>query len=70
MFLPAEKKDKISDYVIDQIRDGILSGKFKAGEFLGSEKDLLADFSVSKASIREALRVLEVMGLVEIKAGV
>ena len=70
MFLPAEKKDKISDHVIDQIRDGILSGKFKAGEFLGSEKNLLADFSVSKASIREALRVLEVMGLVEIRAGV
>jgi DNA-binding FadR family transcriptional regulator len=69
MFLPAEKKDKISDRVIDQIRDGILRGKFKAGEFLGSEKDLLADFGVSKASIREALRVLEVMGLVEIKTG-
>jgi DNA-binding FadR family transcriptional regulator len=70
VFLPPEKKDKISDYIIDQIRDGILSGKFKAGEFLGLEKDLLADFGVSKASIREALRVLEVMGLVEIKAGI
>jgi DNA-binding FadR family transcriptional regulator len=34
------------------------------------EKDLLADFGVSKASIREALRVLEVIGLIEIKAGV
>lgn len=69
MFFRPGKKDKISDSIIEQIRDGILSGEFKSGEFLGSEKDLLADFGVSKASIREALRVLEVMGLVEIKAG-
>ena len=70
MFLPPGKKDKISDSIIEQIRDGILSGQLKSGEFLGSEKNLLAEFGVSKASMREALRVLEVMGLVEIKAGV
>ncbi len=50
MFLPAEKKDKISDHVIDQIRDGILRGKFKAGEFLGSKKDLLADFGKTQGT--------------------
>ena len=42
----------------------------KPGDRLASEKELIDGFGVSKASVREALRVLEVMGLVEIKKGI
>ncbi|MCK4783939.1 MAG: FadR family transcriptional regulator [Desulfobacteraceae bacterium] len=70
MFRAASKTEKISDHIIEQIRDAVLSGQFKPGDRLASENELINQFEVSKATIREALRVLEVMGLIEIKKGV
>lgn len=70
MFQAAKKTFKISDQIIDQIRDAILSGKLKPGDRLASEKELADQFSVSKATMREAMRVLEVMGLIEMRKGV
>ena len=63
---PKLKTEKISDFIIAQIRDLIFSGELKPGDRLGSEKELIPRFGVSKATLREALRVLEAMGLVEI----
>ena len=70
MFQPANKTEKISDHIIEQIRDAILSGQFKPGDRVASENELITQFEVSKATMREALRVLEVMGLIEIRKGV
>jgi GntR family transcriptional repressor for pyruvate dehydrogenase complex len=69
LFQAAKKTSKISDQIIDQIRDAVLSGKLKPGDRLASEKELADQFGVSKATMREALRVLEVMGLIEIRKG-
>ncbi|MBC8466364.1 MAG: FadR family transcriptional regulator [Deltaproteobacteria bacterium] len=69
MFNTVNKTEKISDNIIAQIRDSILSGRLKPGDRVASEKELIAQFGVSKATMREALRVLEVMGLVEIRKG-
>lgn len=69
MFEAATKTEKVSDRIIYQIRDAVLSGRLKPGDRLASEKELIAQFEVSKATMREALRVLEVMGLVEIRKG-
>jgi GntR family transcriptional repressor for pyruvate dehydrogenase complex len=70
LFQAAQKTSKISDQIIDQIRDAILSGKLKPGDRLASEKELADQFGVSKATMREALRVLEVMGLIEMRKGI
>jgi GntR family transcriptional repressor for pyruvate dehydrogenase complex len=64
-----QRMEKISDRIIAQIRDIVLSGELKPGDRLGSEKELIAQFGVSKGTLREALRVLEAMGLVEIRKG-
>jgi GntR family transcriptional repressor for pyruvate dehydrogenase complex len=69
-FKTVDKSVKVSDNIISQIRDSILSGKLKPGVKLASEKDLILQFGVSKATMREALRVLEVMGLIEMKKGI
>ncbi|MCJ7683951.1 MAG: FadR family transcriptional regulator [Desulfobacteraceae bacterium] len=69
MFKAVSKSEKVSDNIIAQIRDSILSGRLKPGDRLASEKELIDQFGVSKATMREALRVLEVMGLVEIRKG-
>jgi GntR family transcriptional regulator, transcriptional repressor for pyruvate dehydrogenase complex len=61
--------EKISEQVINHIRDLILSGDLKPGDRLGSDKELMVRFNVSKATLREALRVLEVMRLINIRKG-
>ncbi|MDQ1333866.1 MAG: FadR family transcriptional regulator [Thermodesulfobacteriota bacterium] len=70
MFNNANKSEKVSDNIIAQIRDAILSGRLKPGDRLASEKELIEQFGVSKATMREALRVLEVIGLLEIRKGI
>ena len=69
MFKPTQKGHKVSHYVVEQIRDAILMGEFKPGDRLASERELIDQFQVSKASMREALRVLEGMGLIETRKG-
>ena len=70
MFKELERTEKVADSIISQIRDAILSGELKPGDKIAAEKDLVEEFGVSKASVRESLRVLEAMGLVQIRKGV
>lgn len=63
------KTNRISENIVDQIRRAILRGELKIGDRLPSEKELSKKFGVSKASLREAYRVLEAYGLLEIKQG-
>lgn len=60
---------KISDSIIQYIREVFASGQLNPGEKLGSERELMNAFGVSKSTLREALRVLEAMGIVEIRKG-
>ncbi|HTY22358.1 MAG TPA: GntR family transcriptional regulator [Desulfomonilaceae bacterium] len=69
MFKPAPRSNKVSHHVIEQIRDAILTGEFKPGDRLASQRELIDQFQVSKASMREALTVLEGMGLIEARKG-
>ncbi len=70
MFEAAAKSEKVSERIVVQIRDAVLSGRLKPGDRVASEKELIVQFGVSKATMREALRVLEAMGLVEIRKGI
>jgi len=64
------KSNKISEYIIEQIRKAIFEGRLKPGDKLPPEKALLETFHVSKATLREALRSLEILGFLEIRKGV
>jgi GntR family transcriptional repressor for pyruvate dehydrogenase complex len=70
MFRTVQKQEKVSNEIIDQVRETILSGKLKPGDKLASETELTKRFGVSKATMREAQRVLEAMGLIEIRKGI
>jgi GntR family transcriptional repressor for pyruvate dehydrogenase complex len=70
MYQKVEKSLKVSDGIIKQIRNSILTGELKPGDKLASEKELVDQFKVSKSSMREALRALEVLGLIDIKKGI
>ncbi|MGL5315991.1 MAG: FadR/GntR family transcriptional regulator [Peptostreptococcaceae bacterium] len=60
---------KVYELVIEQIQEKILSGEIKKGDKLPSERELSDQMGVSRTSIREAIRVLETMGLIESKQG-
>jgi GntR family transcriptional regulator, transcriptional repressor for pyruvate dehydrogenase complex len=57
------------EQVMQQIEERILDGRLKAGDRLPSERDLAASLGVSRPSLREALRVLEALGIVDIRPG-
>ena len=54
----------------EQLEEAILSGKLKPGEKLPPERDMIVDLATSRRSLREAMRVLEQKGLIEIRVGV
>jgi GntR family transcriptional repressor for pyruvate dehydrogenase complex len=55
--------------VLEQIERDLLDGRIGPGDRLPSERDLAADLGVGRSSVREALRVLEVMGLIRTSTG-
>jgi GntR family transcriptional repressor for pyruvate dehydrogenase complex len=59
----------LSDHILEQIADLISRGKLKPGDRIPSEKQLCEQFGVSRASVREALRSLSVMGVLESHMG-
>jgi GntR family transcriptional repressor for pyruvate dehydrogenase complex len=60
---------RLSDRVVDQIRDAILHGELRPGDRLPSERELAGQFGISRVAVRDALRTLEASGLVRVKAG-
>ncbi|RKE60327.1 FadR/GntR family transcriptional regulator [Microbacterium sp. AG238] len=55
--------------VLEKIESDLLAGKLGPGDRLPSERDLVAQLGVGRSSVREALRVLEVMGLIRTATG-
>jgi GntR family transcriptional repressor for pyruvate dehydrogenase complex len=64
-FRQASPRDAVSESILSLIR----SGELKPGTRLPSEPQLIAMTGVSRSSVREAIRSLETMGLVEIRRG-
>lgn len=69
MFEPIKSR-KLVDQVVEQLETSILEGAFKSGEKLPSEEQLANQLAVGRRSVREALKVLETKGLVEVQVGV
>jgi GntR family transcriptional repressor for pyruvate dehydrogenase complex len=63
------KERRLFEKIVDQIKDAVVSGTLKAGDKLPSEHELARIFGVSRSAVREALRILELSGLVIIKKG-
>ena len=56
-FKPIDRK-KASEQVAEQIRSSILGGLLRPGQRLPSERDLAAQFEVTRTTLREALKKL------------
>ncbi len=69
MSLKPITKSRLSEAAVEQIKELILTEKKKPGSKLPSERELVSQLQISRNSVREALRMLEIMGLVEVKPG-
>jgi len=67
-FKPIKPK-KIYEQIVEQIKAMITEGNLKPGDRLPPEREMADRFGVSRASVREALSALHLVGLVEIKSG-
>jgi len=65
-----KKFKSLQNYVQEQLKLYIIESNFKTGDILPSEKILGEQLGVSRTAIREALKVLETIGLIETKRGV
>ena len=68
VFQPIKPK-KISEEIVQQIKQLISSGDLKPGERIPSERELATMLGVSRPSVREAIMVLEAMGFLESRQG-
>lgn len=59
----------VVDQIIESLTDAIVQGEYRAGMKLPSEFELMADLQVSRNSLREAMKILAAMGIVEIRRG-
>lgn len=59
----------ITDQAVQQIKNEILSGRYKIGDRLPTEKDLCQQLGIGRSTVREALRMLKALGFIEVKQG-
>jgi len=60
---------KVTDEIIESLRRDISMGRLVIGDRLPNERELAQQFGVSQPTIREAVRALDAMGLVEVRHG-
>lgn len=63
------KLRRISDQVLDQLRELVLRGELKPGQQIMPERELAAALNVSRTSVRDAISKMVVMGLLEQRQG-
>lgn len=65
----SENNDNIRNYqiIVNKIKDLLIAGKLAPGDKLLSERKLAEELNVSRTSVREAFKVLNSLGIVEIK---
>jgi GntR family transcriptional repressor for pyruvate dehydrogenase complex len=62
-------KIRVSEDIIEQVRDLITSGRLKPGDRLPAEREFAQTLSVSRSAVREAIRALDSLGIVEARPG-
>jgi GntR family transcriptional repressor for pyruvate dehydrogenase complex len=67
-FRPARTRRAFEE-VIDQIQARVRSGEIQPGDRLPSEREMAEQFAVGRNTVREALRMLELTGIVELRRG-
>lgn len=65
----AIRKQSVVDQIMNRLLSDITSGHYKPGTKLPNEYELIEEMQVSRNSLREAIKILTAMGIVEIRRG-
>jgi len=68
LFTPKVKASAV-DYIVNQIKNLLITGKIKPGDKLPTEQEIADGLGVSRGSVRSAMKVFEAVGVIEIKVG-
>jgi len=63
-------KPRAFEEICERIRDQLAAGKLRPGDKLPAERDLALQFGVGRSALREALRSLEIAGVIQLRKGV
>jgi GntR family transcriptional repressor for pyruvate dehydrogenase complex len=69
MTIQVLERKNLAVQICEKLQEYILENNLSPGDKLPSEKELMEGFGVGRSSIREALKSLEILGIVESKAG-
>jgi GntR family transcriptional repressor for pyruvate dehydrogenase complex len=70
IYHPVGSYKSLAQKVTDELQRLMLTGKLKEGEKLPSERELCELFGVSRTVVREAIRILQTKGLLEVRPGI
>jgi GntR family transcriptional repressor for pyruvate dehydrogenase complex len=63
------KQNRMYEDIVNQVMEALFRGDLQSKDKLPSEKELMAIFGVSRVTVREAMRSLEQLGVIEIRQG-
>src|SRR5210317_1383675 len=63
------KQGSVVNLVMNRIKEALINKELKPGDYLPTENELMEKLGVSKTSIREAIKMLQALGVVEMKRG-
>ncbi len=69
LFVNAHSQESAVDSVVNRFRDLIMQRKLKPGDQIPNESVLAEGMGVSRGSVREAMKILAALGVVEIRRG-
>lgn len=68
-FSSVQDRDKLSHLVLDSIKEAVVQGRLKPGDKLPGLADMAAEMGVGISSVREAIKMLEALEVLESKQG-
>jgi len=69
MAVASRSREPVSEQVFRELLEGLLAGRYRPGEKLPTQRALAAQAGVTMGTVREALKRLEQMGLVDVRHG-
>src|ERR1044071_8871226 len=69
VLLEPVKRSRIYEHIVEQIHALIREGRWAPGDQIPPERELAERFRVSRTSVREALRALEMQGVIDSRQG-
>ena len=66
---PVNQKESVVQLVVERIKQALLKRELMPGDYLPSETELTRSLGISKSSVREAIKMLQAMGIVEVLRG-